>query len=427
MLLRAGVLSIETDFLVKRALDIAGVARWNKRLEEIADQLSALPIYRDYYLSRYAIETGVIKLVVDREDENKKFYWPSDDGTRAALAFLCMSARVYRRLNSTGKTNFRGMFLDSLKDEKSLAALAFEMQVANHFMRRMFHVDFTDLQKRARCDLKVTRNETTIEIECKSLSGDLGRRVHLRKIYNVARLLNEQLTVLSRQMTTGCLFDIVVDERLTASNRQVEAIRQAISSQQSLSAAEAGLSVRCISFDLSDTPFRPGAGHEADLLGDALQGFLIDRFGIHTGGAFCVASRTAGAVVVSFRAKTEDKVIDGVYRRMKKEALDQFSGAYPALICGNLEALTEAQLEAMSARSENGQKPHGLTLISNRLFSESGREHLAGVIWFASAHGAEQRSEALQSGHDSALVYSYMHPKFSDLAAMMSAPIIGLG
>jgi hypothetical protein len=105
----------------------------------------------------------------------------------ALYSFAALTARVFAGLPEHGQKVLRRRFAGALKDNAGLSPLAFEMRTVAHLMARGFHVEFHDLCEGGGYDFFATDGEIAFEVECKSVSGDLGHRVHLQRRYQLIR------------------------------------------------------------------------------------------------------------------------------------------------------------------------------------------------------------------------------------------------
>jgi hypothetical protein len=63
-----------------------------------------------------------------------------------------------------------------------------EISIASHFMSKGWDVEFVDYSGAARFDLLALRRMIEIEVECKSTSGDTGRKIHRQGSSSPCRL-----------------------------------------------------------------------------------------------------------------------------------------------------------------------------------------------------------------------------------------------
>ena len=89
-------------------------------------------------------------------------------------------------------------------------------------MQRGFDVEFTDLEQRERFDLLASKPGMEIEIDCKSVSGDIGRSIHGRRFRDFVGQLNRSVGELARH-GGGSLIHITIPDNLHGDTRQLAA------------------------------------------------------------------------------------------------------------------------------------------------------------------------------------------------------------
>ena len=101
----------------------------------------------------------------------------------ALYSFVALTARVFPRLPEPAQNPLKGRISGALKDNVGLSPLAFEMRTVAHLMARGFDVEFHDLCEGGGYDFLATDGDIVFEVECKSVSGDVGHRVHTTRQY----------------------------------------------------------------------------------------------------------------------------------------------------------------------------------------------------------------------------------------------------
>jgi hypothetical protein len=108
---------------------------------------------------------------------------------------MTMVANVYERLSSRGRQRLRGMLFDGLQTDKGLLGVQHEMTTAAHLMRRHCDVEFHDLETGRGFDFLATRAGAVLEVDCKMVSGDLGRQMHRKRVLELQERLQRVVTI----------------------------------------------------------------------------------------------------------------------------------------------------------------------------------------------------------------------------------------
>jgi hypothetical protein len=103
----------------------------------------------------------------------------------ALYSFVALTARVFPRLPEPAQNLLKSRIAGALKDNVGLSPLAFEMRTVAHLMARGFDVEFHDLCEGGGYDFLAKDGDIAFEVQCKSVSGDVGHRVHTHRQYQL--------------------------------------------------------------------------------------------------------------------------------------------------------------------------------------------------------------------------------------------------
>ena len=400
--------------VMKSVFQLVPYKLWKRRWKEWAEQEKVNPFLTDYLTAQFRIERS---FEVTYEYYLARHKVPQLDALGYELfSFLALLIGVYQRLSPKGQTRLAGSVRDGLQSTSGLVPVEVELRVATQLMQSGFDVDFTDLEGCQRFDLLATKPGLAIEIDCKSVSGDLGRSIHARRFREFAGYLLSSIAKLA-QKGGGFLVHITIPGNLqeniqglaTQANR---AISDALSWGPPSEAAQAHGKVRISTFDLTSSPF----GQQTTVTEADLSAFLINSLGIRENlNSVTHYVSGSGAVIVVMESERPDRVVDGIYRQLKDSAGRQFSGERPAVLCVRLRDINARQLVNLA-----NDKTNGLAMIATRLLRADNRSHLAGISYI-SPSGTLSRSAA-NAVQDRGTAYYFPNPKHpSDAVARLFA------
>ena len=163
-------------------VNIIGREPWEKRARDIRLQLGEVPTLRQFILERHRLEIDIAHFLAQVSSDNGKIAAPITNANEYAIrAFVATVARVFERLSPVGKRRLQGMLRDGLKSDAGLLPLNHEMTVATHLRSLGFHVDFRDMEGKAGADYTASKGAVEFEVECKVVSGDVGKMVHNKR------------------------------------------------------------------------------------------------------------------------------------------------------------------------------------------------------------------------------------------------------
>ena len=157
-----------------------------------------------YLIDRFELELAFSDIYKRRKLTGKYAVKEEVAAEYRFLSFSCMLALVYGRLNPVGQIRLRGMLFDALKNDYGLGPLAYEIKVATHLMTLGFDVEFSDLEGNANYDFLAKNGGVCIEIECKFMSADVGKKSIARDCFSWVVYSNRSCGSFSEIPARGC-------------------------------------------------------------------------------------------------------------------------------------------------------------------------------------------------------------------------------
>jgi hypothetical protein len=344
----------------------------------------------EYFMQRYPVELAMRQLH-GRLQRGTKIDLPTDYAEIALLSFASMVARVYARLSKPGQKRLAGMLLSGLDGEAGLAPLVHEMGMAAHLMSRGFDVKFSDIESGGGYDFLAERDGASFEIECKTASGDLGRKVHLRRLYQLGGRVYPLMAEASRTRGGGQLARIVLPTRLSGAVDQIEGISRCLEDALSNGRSFAGpepCSVEFNSFSLAGSPFESQAPGKITK-GELMQ-YLEQTFGL-VGNTIALFGPPDGVVVVAVSSRQPDSVVGGLVRQLKDSVKRQFSGTRPGVMCVKFLDVSQDELIEL-AEYDSKEQPSALKLASNYLLRREDWQWVHTLAFLTPGHPLASRT-----------------------------------
>lgn len=331
---------------INRLVGITGWKPWKHRFVWLHEQVRVNPTMPYYLTERFGLELA-FEQVRQHHKQTGRYPWPPKTAEQLRLySFLAMIVRCHQRLGETGKTRLKGMIEGGLKSDYGIAQLAFEMKIVAQLMSRGFDVDLHDMEAGGGFDFLATNEKVEIEIECKFVSGDIGRQIHLKRLHQLGTVLLPEMANLLDQECGGRLIRVLISGRLDGNAIQHWEIRRLMSdafTEPSSNANSYSCEVSISEFTFQNSPFGQLAPNEITL--DNIQRFLFDDFEIENKNVLVNFSPKKKAVVlVVVESAKKDAVLKGIHHQLKKSASNQFSGHRPSILCCELADMTEDQL-----------------------------------------------------------------------------------
>jgi|TARA_Y100000031_G_C8211109_1_gene381011 hypothetical protein len=378
-------------------IGIIGQETWRRRIGELENTQAASPIFEKYVAEVHALELELAQLL-KRKKVTGRFPKRSEVlELNRLLALIRMVVGVYTRLGEAGKRRVQGMLIDALKSDRGFNSLEHEMGIAAQLMRKGFDVEFVDIENSERFDFLARLRETEVEVECKTISYDLGRKVHRRDFNRLANKLWPSVKQFLQGAEHSHLITLTVDDRLDASDdffgALLSCVKTALISGECHS-HKLGVEVQVDTYEPST--LEPAIESHRNDLEDLLETHQFHLF-------LCGNSTSVVAFVV--RSKRPDQVLSYMYRQFKNAA-DQFTGSRPAILCVHIQDIEPHQWIEL-------QKESGLQLMTHRYLDNPKRSHIHTVAY--NSKGVLQK----QTGYTSMIgpvffVTNMNHPKSGD-------------
>lgn len=384
----------EMPSLVRRAIGVGTLAGWKKRFENTAAQIRSNPMVEEFVRERFALECAMEELL---HFERVRGRWPRlpevDISTHRLLGFAAALANVHERLSRKAQHALEGRVRGALKDQ-GLASIAFELQVLSNLMHNGVDVVWNDLENGGGFDFLATYGDLSVEIECKTFSGDIGRQVHRRRLYELAAIVRDPL-IAAIEAGGSISVQVTIPKNLTGAS--VPHIATRIVSCLSIGTdfedevcrvTTNAIAIEGSLLDTSQTAAQPQH--------DVIRNFVHDRFNIDNPNAFLVGRRGGPAALFILSSGTPDRVTKYMGRELS-EGAKQLSGSRPGILCAQLIDMTPGEFSSLTQipvgslpgnafqkmigdflRSENRKHVHSIRLstLGNIAVSESVRGNI---------------------------------------------------
>jgi len=182
------------------------------------------PLLTSYFRDNFALEFALAEA---RKYRKKTGRVPKGKEFDSLYNFLIPAQRIYANLPQAALSRFQGALRGALTDTNGLRPFAYEVGIAIHLMQKKWDVEFVDICGTARFDLLACQDNVEIEVECKTTSGDTGRKIHRQEVNRLADLIlptTQQLVD-----TAGChLIRVIIPDRLASAEEQLAEIASAV-------------------------------------------------------------------------------------------------------------------------------------------------------------------------------------------------------
>jgi hypothetical protein len=257
--------------------------------------------------------------------------------------------------------------------------LRLELQAATHFTRRGKRVTWHRANNAGTFDLLVDDlGPSGLEVECKSISDNKGRRIHRLDALNFWGEVWRGISMVAQHLHTGMAVVLTVPYRLPADPEQRAALAREVVSQivtGTSARMSDGSDLRVQNFD----PDRVKTATKDDR--QAARSAIDMATGTTNREAALYGTPGGGLLAFVMQSAIEDDVLDQAFATLGDSASRQFTRQRGALFWVAFQGLNAEQLMSVHEQdSDTGQRPTGLRLgVSN--FLTNAPDHIVGVVF----------------------------------------------
>lgn len=342
-----------------------------------------------------------------------------------ACGFATQALSMFDQLPSKYCKSFVGRVQGALKNPDDMRGLLLEFTMATHFVRRGNRVvwpEFVAPESHlfgATFDIFVEDAGTIgLEVECKSVSHDKGRRFHQSESLVLQGLVKRELEPLSKQLKSGIAVTLTVPDRLPTSPAElkclVEQIRKQILANENKT-LESGAHIRVNEFD-------PGLLRGIAIVPDspAMRAVVETVTATKNRNAMILGRQNAGAIIFVAQSARNDTLLSAVFETASDAAKRQLTKTRPGLLVLGFDGIEADELRSVAEQDlTQAQEPTALRVAVSSFLTSEARNHVVGVGFVSRGALRPQVDGSLDTGGS---VYSfnkeessYWHTDFANI------------
>lgn len=324
--------------------------------------------YQLEHLRRLVVRSGT----VPHQDCNDPSIFP-------ALAFAAQVLGVLEK--STGKQakTFVKRVRTALGSSDNMHGLRLELQAATHFARRGHRVAWHRMNNGGTFDLLIEDlSPNGLEVECKSISENKGRRIHRRDALEFWGELWKDVAGVAQSLRSGLAVVLTVPSRLPMDAEGRSALaREVLARIVAGSSATLGEGA-----EVRIEPFLPARIEAAMNNGHATLKKAIDTATGTTNRETVIFGTPAGGMLAFvMQSATEDDVLNQVFATLDDSAARQFTCKRGALFWVALQGIDADQLLSLHEQDRDPcEQPTALRLGVSAFLNQA-PSHIVGVLF----------------------------------------------
>ena len=357
-----------------------GEKHWQEAVERQEEAIRLNLFLGDYLRSEYAIayqldrlRTLLAKLgTVPHEVCNDPTIFPS-------MGFAAQVLEVMRRSTPKQAKAFVKHVRAALSSPKDMHGLRLELEAATHFVRRGQRVAWHRVNTGGTFDLLIPDlGPVGLEVECKSISADKGRRIHRLDALAFWGELWRDLGSIAKNLRSGLAVVLTVPYRLPADAAERTSLAKEIVARivaGNGASLGGGAEVRVESFDPAQVGTSKGKGRKEWITAIHAVTRTANR------EAAVLETPAGGMLALVLQSAIEDDVLNQIFDTLDDSASRQFTSKRGALFWVALQGINAKQLLSIHEQDvDAGKQPSGLKLGVNN-FLHRAPSHIVGVVF----------------------------------------------
>lgn len=285
---------------------------------------------------------------------------------------------------------------DLIDDNRAYDYL-FEIQVAWHFFRKGYGIQWHENNSIPHSEFLVKSPEFEFNVECKRISIDASRKIRRRDFY---RLADKIIPKIQRQGYSGYI-DIALKERLHGDDKFLDKLSSQVISKINVDRLKGSYQIPLGSLSID---LKSDSGIVIDF-DDCVKKFSAkNQFQTH--GLILAKSKDGkpiDPIGITLKSERADNILSGIRDKISEAAKTQLDKSKPGLIVCFLEGINDVGLDKLATNS-------GLQKMTSLLFLKDELSHIAAIGY--SSESIVKKTTNTEEFSNEGLTFSNPHCKF---------------
>lgn len=384
-----------------RFSNLVGAVQWQRRVKVLRQQIRTNKMLREHLLSENSIAVGLWEC----EELLKKFptipsHLAAERGLHAAMVFVAQTLSIMETSPPAQARAMIGRVQGAIKNPDHMRGLRLELTAATHFLKRGYSIVWAEQAGFGRFDLLVEgMGSDGLEVECKSVSSDKGRKIHRYEAIEFHSLLQPSLSTFAQTLHVGLAAVVTVPDRLPEKLADRKALAEFVGRQilrGSVQATFEGVRVRIVEFDAKSV-MAEGPGGTPLFDKEALERVTgtRNRSMMIVGGG----SSGQGHITVVLQSELEDEFLARTFETVAESAKKQVTKSRPAHYFVQFDGLDTLGLrEIAELELDTKQPPTPLRVSVSNLLNRDSYAHIIGIGLLSKSETIITRDGIVHSG-----------------------------
>ena len=405
-MLKVEIQTGEIPDVFARFRDVIEERYWLKRVKSIKDNIRGQFFLRNHLINENAIAFTLARCsdlvarygrIPMQETESRDLY--------PAISLAAQVLSIMDHSSNKGADKLVRRMRGAFKNPDDMRAIQLEIMAATHFVLRGHSISWPEMEGLGTFDLLVKDlGANGLEIECKSISEDKGRKIHRREALEFHHLVKPEFQTFSRNLQAGVSVVLTLSGRLPVLYIQKQelakrVIGSVLASQNMV--LDDGSDIRISEFDMRTL----GIVETKD--GLIIPRESIDQVTATKNRESMILGNRNGAIIFVLQSRQDDTMLKYVFDTVSESAKNQVSKIRPALFLVGLHGIEAENLLSIAQQDiDPMQPPTTLRVAVSEFLAKQNRDHVIGVGFLSGGNLKSELNGVVKSGGS-----AYIFPK----------------
>lgn len=371
----------EIPSFYRRFAAAIGERHWQAAVSRQEVAIQANPFLGHYLRDEYSIAYQLDKLRQLKARLGTIPPWACNDRSiYPAMGFAAQALEIMARSRPKQAKAFVSRVRTAMADAANMHGLRLELLSATHFVRRGHRVSWARPASNGAFDLLVEDlGASGLEVECKSISENKGRRIRRRDALDFWGLLLADLQGIARDLRSGLAVVLTLPDRLPDDVQERSTLAREVVSRVLAGNGTrfgSGIDLRIDTFD--PAPLKAGISSGGTEFREALTAATATA----NREAALYGTPAGGLLALVVQSARKDDVLNQVFATLVDSAPRQFTGTRGAMFLVALQGIDADSLLSVAGQDNDpSQPPTGLALEVSQFLSTGAPDCVIGVAF----------------------------------------------